>query len=81
MDKERKELAERKSRLKEIFDETKALREYYSEEELQAARQDAKAAAREAVVNAFRRFHQRHHMRLRRRELLDIFIEEANRMS
>jgi len=82
MKKERKELAERKTRLQEIFDETRALGDYnpFDTEQADEARTSAQEDARETVVDAFRRFHNKHHGRLRRKELLNIFAEAAKRM-
>ncbi len=84
MDNQRKELAERKTRLQEIFDETRAFQDDYSpfsQEHASEARELAQADARDYVVNAFRRFHQKHHGRLRRKDLIDMFAKEASRMS
>ncbi len=83
MDKERKEIAERKTRLQEIFEETKALNEfgYISPEQSRDAEDRAREDIRDVVVTAFRRFHQRHTGRVRRKVLLDIFAEAARNMS
>ncbi len=84
MKKEREELAVRKTRLQEIFDETNALQGNYSpfnpehaEEAQRAAREDA----RSVVVKAFRQFHQRHTGRMRRVDLIKLFAEAARNMS
>jgi 5'-deoxynucleotidase YfbR-like HD superfamily hydrolase len=84
MNKERKEVAERKTRLQEIFDETRALQGDYSpfnpahaDEAHRAAQEDA----RDVVVKAFRQFHQRHTGRMRRVDLIKLFVEAASNMS
>lgn len=84
MNEERKETSARKTRLQEIFDETNALQGNYSPfnpEHADAAKSHAEEDAREVVVAAFRRFHQRHAGRLRRKDLIDMFAEAARNMS
>lgn len=84
MNEERKEQAERKTRLQEIFDETKALRGDYSPfdpQHAEAARGAAEQEAREVVVRAFQKFHQRHTGRMRRKDLMQIFVDAASNMS
>ena len=84
MEKERKEQAERKTRLQEIFDETRALQGDYSPfdpQHAEAARGAAEQDAREVVVKAFRQFHHRHTGRLRRKDLMQMFVDAAKNMS
>ena len=84
MKKEREELAERKTRLQEIFDETNALQGNYSPfnpEHAAEASRAAKEDARTVVVKAFRQFHQRHTGRLARRDLIAMFVDATRNMS